>query len=209
MRRHFKCFKTAQNAGLKYSRIDVVGVRDVGGELSGEVETISVEVKAGTEPFATASGQALGYRVYANRVYLADVREGAFSPPEVEIASYLGVGLIRISNRGCKEELSSPYYKPITRMNLLLLERLGLGTCQLCGSFFVTTRDPKKNWFSELSRKNLQTAAARRKGLLFWNREVADRKDRLGVRLLGDYESYERRFICPDCITHVFADLVQ
>jgi hypothetical protein len=45
LRKHHHCFKTATNKGIKYSRIDVIGVRDVGGDLSGEIETISVEVK--------------------------------------------------------------------------------------------------------------------------------------------------------------------
>jgi len=72
MERHFRCFTSAANVGLQYSRADVFGVRDIGGILSGEVETICIEVKGGTEPFATACGQTLGYSVYANRVYLAD-----------------------------------------------------------------------------------------------------------------------------------------
>lgn len=79
LKRHYRCFATGINTGLRYSRIDVVGVRDVGGDLSGEVESIVVEVKRGTEPFATASGQALGYRVYVNRIYLADYRLSPFT----------------------------------------------------------------------------------------------------------------------------------
>jgi hypothetical protein len=54
------CFHVTINKGLRFGRIDVVGPRDVGGRLSGEIETISVEVKRGTEPSATAAGQALG-----------------------------------------------------------------------------------------------------------------------------------------------------
>ncbi len=79
LRKHFRCFSAGTNVGLRYSRVDVIGVKDVGGDLSGEVETIAIEVKRGAEPFATASGQALGYQVYANRVYLADVRETSSS----------------------------------------------------------------------------------------------------------------------------------
>src|SRR3990172_3808907 len=43
-RRHFRCFRTGINKGLAHGRIDVVGVRDTGGDLSGEIETIAVEV---------------------------------------------------------------------------------------------------------------------------------------------------------------------
>ncbi len=45
--KHFLCFKTGLNTGLKYGRIDVVGVRDIGDDLSGEVEIIAIEVKRG------------------------------------------------------------------------------------------------------------------------------------------------------------------
>src|SRR5271156_4747245 len=105
MVRHFKCFKSMRNSGLRYSRCDVVGIRDVGGELSGEVETICIEVKKGAEPFATASGQAFGYRVYGNRVYLADRRMTTFTDDELAIASTLGIGLIQIRDKKCTEVL--------------------------------------------------------------------------------------------------------
>src|SRR5689334_19357155 len=41
MKRHFRCFKTGVNVGLAYSRVDVLGIRDIGGDLSGEIDTIS------------------------------------------------------------------------------------------------------------------------------------------------------------------------
>ena len=67
-----QCFRTQVNAGLRHSRADVIGIRDVGGDFTGEIETIIVEVKRGSEAFATASGQTFGYTVYGNRIYLAD-----------------------------------------------------------------------------------------------------------------------------------------
>ena len=95
MKGHFRCFATATNTGLAYSRPDVTGVRDIGGDLSGEVESIIIEVKrGGSQSFATASGQALGYRVYANRVYLAEARAKTFNADEIQIASHRGIGLI-------------------------------------------------------------------------------------------------------------------
>src|ERR1700730_5990519 len=53
LQKHFHCFMTAKNLGLIHSRVDVFGVRDVGGDFSGDVEIIAVEVKRGVEPFAT------------------------------------------------------------------------------------------------------------------------------------------------------------
>ena len=177
LRKYHLCFKTESNKGLKYSRCDVIGVKDVGGDLSGEVETIIVEVKKGSQPFATASGQALGYKVYANKVYLADHRDKPFSDDEIAIASHLGIGLVQIQNGVCKEVLSSPYYKPIPKLNLLLLENLALGKCQLCDSFFELGEN-----LSSLSREDLKNAINDKKGLIFWSREVAERKNKVGIR---------------------------
>jgi len=198
------CFATAVNTGLSYSRPDVTGVRDIGGDLSGEIESIIVEVKRGTQPFATASGQTLGYRVYANRVYLADYRQSAFSIEEVHIASHLGIGLIQIKGKNCIERLSSPSYTPITSLHRALLEKLGLGYCQLCGSVFNISEPGKL--FTNLARENIQRAIEKGKGLVFWNRELADRKRKLGMRTPGDGKTYERRFVCPDCVESLLSE---
>src|SRR5574341_56247 len=203
---HHLCFKTAKNKGLSYSRIDVIGVKDIGGDLSGEVETIAVEVKRGSEPFATASGQTLGYKVYANRIYLADLREDTFSADEISIAGHLGIGLVQIKNGSCEEVLSSPYYKPISKLNLLLLEKLALGKCQLCDSFFEIG-DIELNRFSSLARESLKKAINDEKGLMFWNREVAKRKNKVGIRKTENGSTYERRFICRDCISYFISQL--
>src|SRR5271170_3808873 len=78
LKRHFSCFKTAINKGLRFGRIDVIGVRDVGGQLSGNIEIVAIEVKREKTPFANACGQTFGYSVYANRIYLADQRPKSF-----------------------------------------------------------------------------------------------------------------------------------
>jgi hypothetical protein len=70
MKKHFGCFKGKINVGLKYSRVDVLGVRDTGGDVTGEIEIIAIEVKRHGGVFATSSGQALRYRVYATRFIL-------------------------------------------------------------------------------------------------------------------------------------------
>lgn len=205
LKRQYQCFATAVNKGLRHSRPDLIGVRDIGGDLSGEVESIIIEVKRGTQPFATASGQALAYKVYANRVYLADFRPKSFTPEESHIASHLGIGLIQIKGTRCLEVLSSPHYDPITRLNLALLERLALGNCQLCGSVFRIGKPDHR--FSNVTRENLERAFSEEKGLMFWNREVAERKERLRIRTTGDDRTWERRFLCPDCVDSVLSQL--
>jgi hypothetical protein len=208
LKHHFGCFQTAVNKGLRHSRIDVIGVRDTGGDLSGEVETIAVEVKRGSFPFANGCGQTLGYNVYANRVYLADLRITPFTHDEVHIASHLGIGLVQIKRKRCLEVISSPVYNPIQKLNLRLLKTLRLGRCQFCGSVF-NIGDPAggNNRFSNLARENLKRAIIAAKGLIFWNREVANRKHRLKLRVSRDGSTYERRFICPDCIQFVLSQL--
>ena len=196
----YQCFKVAINTGLKYSRADVIGIRDIGGDLTGEIETIIVEVKRGLEAFATASGQAFGYTVYANRVYLADIKPNGFSQEEIQIASHLGIGLIAIGKMNrCTEVLSSPYYRPLTKLNFQLLEKMRLGKCQLCESIIEIGDD--RNKYSYVSKENFKKAIASEKGLIFWNRELAGRKEKNGVRLGRENTTYERRFICSDCIT--------
>jgi hypothetical protein len=183
--------------------VDVIGVRDVGGELSGEVQTIAVEVKREGSPFATTSGQTLGYNVYADRVYLAEARKEPFSPDEMDIASHLGIGLVQIRDNRCIEILSSPFYTPIRRLNLRLLETLGLGRCQLCDSFFEmgNTQDPWSHMVrGEEPYEVVVKAMNEKKGLMFWNMKVAERKRKLGLTNVEKGESKERRFICPECV---------
>ncbi len=208
LKRHFSCFKSAMNKGLRFGRIDVIGLRDVGGNLSGDIETIAVEVKRDKTPFANACGQTFGYSVYANRIYLADLRANSFTQEEVFIASHLGIGLIQIKGMKCTEVLSSPYYDPIAKMQLGLLESLGFGRCQLCNSVFQIGHPEKGNRFSNLCRENVQQAIKLERGIIFWNQEVAERKQRLGIQYKeGDTSIYERRFICPDCVCRVISQL--
>jgi len=111
--------------------------------------------------------------MFANRIYLAEQRPNTFSQEEVEIAGHLGVGLIRITGTKYHKELSSPHYRPITLINLPLIERLGLGVCQLCGTVFATSQDPKRNNYSNLHKKNLIKAVNDERRPMFWNYELA------------------------------------
>lgn len=208
MLRHFRCFKTVKDKGLKYGRIDVLGVRDVGGDLSGEVETIAIEVKKGNTPFAKASGQTLGYRVYANRVYLADVRQESFSTDEIHIASNLGIGLIEIRGRTCREILSSPHHIPISKLNLSLLASIAIGKCQICDSFFQTGNAEQNRW-SNLTRVDMKKAILKERGLVFWNYEAAKRKNKFHPIRKKTGVAFERRFICPECVEVVFSPLLE
>lgn len=181
------------------NKFTAVGIRDIGGDLTGEIETIIVEVKRGSEAFATASGQAYGYTVYANRIYLADKRQTSFTALEIQIASHLGIGLIKIDAKNkCSIVLTSPYYRPMIRMNADLLEKVHLGKCQLCENYIEIGN--AKNRYTYLAKDKINKALEEEKGVVFWNRQVNIRKEKHGVRIGAENTTYERRFLCSDCI---------
>jgi len=203
--KQYNCFKTGINTGLVHSRVDVVGIRDTGGDFSGEIETIVVEVKKDQTPFATASGQTFGYSIYANRVYLADKRSNGFTQDEIMIANHLGIGLIQIGkNNKCNEILTSPYYKPLTKFNVQFLNKLGLAKCQFCDIFFSIGNDINSN--SNVSRESIKNALQKNKGLIFWRQELDDRKNKFKSDKRDKELTYERRYLCPECTLMLFSD---
>ena len=207
LEKQYQCFQTAINTGLRHSRADVIGIRDIGGDLTGEIETIIVEVKRGSEAFATCAGQTYGYIVYANRVFLADKRANGFTEEEIQIASHLGIGLILIDSKNkCSVILTSPYYKPMTKLSASLLEKMHLGKCQLCESYIEI--GDTKNRYTKVSKENVKKALSEEKGVMFWNREIATRKETKGVRIGKENTTYERRFLCYDCIS-LFGQLMK
>lgn len=201
MKRRFNCFTTAIDKGLKLTRIDVLGVRDVGGDLEGNVEVIAIEVKRGNVTYTQAAGQTIGYRVFANRVFLAVERKEKYNQDEVHIANDLGIGLIRIHNNRCFEEKSSPYYEPLSRFRLSLLEAVRLGECRICGNIFST--GTRQSPSAHLTKSNLGSAFENERGLEFWNKEVAARKKRIGLRVAPGL-SHDKRYICPECVATFF-----
>lgn len=201
VKRHFRCFRAEINRGLRYGRIDIFAIRDVGGDFSGAFETIAVEVKCGSR-FVNAAGQAVGYRVYANRVYLAESREKPFNRDELLIATNLGIGLVQIRGTKCREVLSSPVYQPITELQLRLLEKLHLGVCTLCNCVFDLGSSTWRNICSE----DVRRAIEKKKGLLYGLREVDQRRDKLGLGR-GTKFIETRRFVCHDCVALVLAPL--
>jgi len=177
MKKRFRCFRAEVTKGIrKWGIPDIIGIRDIGGELSGDIETIIIEVKRGDDAFARACGQTLGYNVYANRVYLADKRPTTFSPEEMQVASHLGIGLIQIRDHTCIEVLSGPFYTPIRRLNLDLLEILGVGRCQFCDSFFEMG-NAEQRWLlmmrGEEPFKVIAKAFDSDKGIIFWNTQAS------------------------------------
>lgn len=207
--KQFGCFHTAINRGLVHSRIDVIGLRDVGGDLSGNIEVIGIEVKRGNQPFATTSGQTAGYRVYADRVYLADVRDTDFTEDEKEIALHMGIGLIAIgggySRLRISERLTSPNRPVIERMQASLIDKLGYGRCCVCDSIFEARKNVTR---SDKREDYLERAVDAEKGLVYWNEEVSSRRKPAADDRSDEY-IYARRFVCPVCIRTLFGHLAE
>ncbi len=208
--RRYGCFATKTDIGIRYGRIDVVGLRDIGGELSGAGEVVSIEVKPGRRPFATAAGQARGYSVYAHRCFLADRRPAGppFSDDELEIARQLGIGLIAITGRRISEVLSSPRHDPVERLQLLVIERVGYSRCAICGSFF--RRGESDSDWKRLTRSSSLAgpvrAAKQGRGYMYWLNEVAHRNRR---RSASADVLYHRRYLCPDCVENLFWEIAK
>jgi len=206
MQRRFRCFATGVNRGTKLGRIDVIGLRDIGGNLSGKNEVIAIEVKAGNQPFSTAAGQTFGYSIYAEKCYLADLRAGRepFSEDEIAVASKLGIGLLALRQGGKKidEILSAPLHEPIERMQLEVVEKLGFSNCTICNSFFQ--RGDEQNWQRFVQRGDgtarvgVANALKKEKGLLYWVEAVGERQG----------TNRHRRYICPDCLWYLYRDLI-
>lgn len=201
VKKHYRCWATGINTGLKSGRIDVVGVRDIGGDLSGKSEVVAIEVKAGTQVFTTSAGQAYGYSVMADRCYLADLRRGGspFSPDELMIAERLGIGLLAIrGNNQVDLVLSAPLAQPIDELRLQVLEKLGLADCSLCGTLFRRNGRGGANSFQGVvrssDRNGLAEAAGKNRGYMWWLTAAADERDRSQRQ-----QYYWRRYLCRDC----------
>jgi hypothetical protein len=204
------CFETGTDTGLRHGRIDVVGLRDTGGRLSGRAEVVAIEVKRGTQPFATSIGQASGYSIYADRCYLAEFRRRGFVGEELSIAAQLGVGLIRIS--GSKrlriaEVSSAPLRAPLEGLRLEVIEKLHHSLCTICGALF--RRGERRNFRANVvgqqsSQRHVQRAVEQEKGLVYWLEEQAKRSPDSKKDVI-----YHRRYVCPDCIQALFAHVRQ
>ncbi len=193
--------------GFRYGRIDICGLRHVGGDLSGETEFVAVGVKPERAAFGTSAGQAAGYSVYADRCYLAAVRPKAgFTQDEIAIAGALGIGLLELRRAGrgarvVQERLSAPRRSPITRLRLQYLDQLGFGECAVCRSFF-RRGDRNGNWGAHVTRQKLERAVKKEKGYVWWLNEAAEEFGQTGDL------TYLRRYLCADCTAGLFSEVL-
>lgn len=196
----FGCFRTAQRVGTSYVGIaDVVGARDVGGDVRGEIEIIAVEVKTSPSNFGKILGQALGYSLFAHKCYLAVPfsNDRAFSLEQKELATRLGVGLLEIAKPygvlRCVEALTSANHAPHGhQMETLLRRGLGLVRCGFCG-FYVDVANLTESWQEAL-----------KKGKVYLSSRETDRSLLFSRRRKGDWR---RLYICSDCVKELWEGL--
>jgi len=198
----FGCFKAEQRIGTSFIGIaDVVGVREIGGDVRGDIEVIAVEVKSSPRIFGKILGQALGYSLFAHKCYLAvrltDYKH--FSLEQKELATRLGVGLIEIkkfrSDWKCFHVLSSKNHSPHPhQMETLLRRGLGVIRCGFCG-IFVDMEGEKITDSWDVAREEgkmyLMWRKPKRK-LLFSRRKKQD---------------WRRLYVCKDCVEELWTGL--
>lgn len=201
----YTCVDTFVNRGFAYGRIDVSGLRHVGGQLSGRSEFVAVEVKTEREAFGTAIGQATGYSVYADRCYLAAVRpQAGFAEDEVMIADHLGVGLLHLQRRGrgasVSERLSAPQREPLLHLRARYIDNLGFVFCAICDSMFRRGDVKNEGWGANVTRQQLSEARDSGKGYVWWLHGLAATLNR------GEDQTYDRRYLCADCVSGLFSE---
>lgn len=183
-----ECFATFQKKGTKYTGFaDVVGIKDIGGRTAGDFEVISVEVKTSTYRFAASLGQALGYSLIAHRCYLATYLHEPYTSEQEQMATHLGVGLLKIYGKECEETCSSQRHQPIRSLMLKMLEGAGYAICSLCGTLVVA----EEAWTRNIRK-------GREKGNIFYYiKRLPER------RVLFSEQERPTRWvsICSDCIT--------
>ena len=203
------CYKTWTNKGLGDVRPDVIGLRHAGGNLRGDFELITIEVKMSSKRFLTSAGQTGAYGVYADRAYLCCLRgDKPFDDDDIDIASHLGIGLLEIDgHKKVERVLAAPVRQPIPRKRQELIESLGYSVCQICGTPFPHSGDPevRKSWKGLVrgDSRHLSDAVKKKKSYVWWLQNWSIGLKRLDAKDLV----YDRRYLCSDCVKWLFWDL--
>jgi len=204
-----RCQHSWKNSGPQEARPDVTGLRHAGGQICGDFELIAIEVKTSSDRFVTSAGQTGAYGIYADRTYLCCYQDDEpFDEEQIEIASHLGIGLINIDkDLKVSRVLAAPVRQPIPRKRLELLDHLGFGVCQLCESPFPTSDEKEKprSWKGLLKgdKSAISEAVIEGKGYVWylWNWSKSFK------RLEADDGTFDRRYLCRDCVEGLFWDL--
>lgn len=199
LKKEFGCIATYQRKGpLQVGLADVIGLRDIGGEYSGDFEIVAVEVKLGTTSFGKSLGQALGYSLFAHKCYLA-INE-KLSLEHKEMSARLGVGLLEIMDDKCKEILRSIQHQPIPALTLWTIDRCTPDyiRCNICGSLVY---GPTAKCYT----KKLSEAGNDRH--FYFQIQYQDHEEKIRKHLFSKRKSKEKMrryiYICSYCIENL------
>lgn len=117
------------------------------------------------------------------------------------------MGLIQLTGEKrvrVSEVLSAPLREPVDGLRLEVIGKLNYSQCTICDSLFESYRPGTAAptlIHQEDTMLDLQKAVQDYKGVVYWLGEQGSRSwtDE------GDDRIYHRRYICPDCVTALFA----
>lgn len=140
------------NRGTPGQLVDVAGVRNVGSKFQDELEVAAVEVRVGHRMKSRDLQDAMGYANLAHLCYLAHTEYP--SQPYRRKASEMGLGLIHIEGRNhFREILPARKGTPVEKDYLNFLDRLSIGRCCVCNSYFFTF----SYWYDSRGRRQGST----------------------------------------------------
>lgn len=198
----FGCFETFVDRGTAGGRVDVCGLRNIGGHMASDFQICGVEVKTSNAPLLKSIGQALAYTTMVDRSYLAFL--GDFEIEDRDTAAFLGIGLIKIRKQGrgysAHLEQESQIFTPMPGRRLGILRAGGFLTCQLCGIVERVSDSGATRNLKNTSTK-VSSAIDQTKALLWYHWDDADqtRNDHKWV--------YNERMLCSNCVYTVIRPL--
>jgi hypothetical protein len=207
---HFNCKVVKQQVGTHLGKVDVVGFRQIHGDLGTIGEIIAIEVKEENASYLTAIGQARAYSIYAHKCYLAYRKRytNKFTSEETDIASQLGVGLIEIKADKSNIIATSQSFSPREDYVLTILGKMKLFRCTLCHAVYPLKDFVAVNAQDEINPSDKPAYLGK------MNQAIKNHKniEYFLYHLNSQYEDderkyvYDRRYICKDCAS-IFASL--
>jgi len=208
---HFDCRHVAMQVGTRLGKIDVVGLKDIHGDLETRTEIIAVEVKEEGARFLNALGQALAYSVYAHSCYLAVRKRGknSFTQEEKEVAAHFGVGLLEIKSADVAVTATSRYFAPDDRYVMQILKGLNYFRCSLCRGVYPRKEVTELNSKDQIRLADTPSYTGALSKAIREGRHAAYYLYDLAAQMKDkrDYV-WDRRYLCRDCIS-IFASLLQ
>lgn len=184
-----------QDKGTARLRVDVAGVKNVGSNVSDEIEVVSVEVKDANNVSVRDIHDASAYAQYAHRCYLATT--APVNDQDRRDAQKLGVGLLQIRNNRITEALRAQFRIPNHSAMIKFLHILDIARCPICLTFFeiYVVKDEKYKSFHRLARPRYFKAAH--------DQPKVDTLDAEKLKKLkASYKSF--RYICRTCMEEFF-----